>query len=820
MSLFGGDLVTVTTPDGRQLQVPSDLAAQFPGLQPPLAPEPMPTVAPDAPDAGPVTQPLAAPPPAPELPPPATGGPITSPAQVPIGDGPRAPNGPIVSPTEAINAGPSNGPRAPGPLTNDQLAKMGNAGVYNQAQGGLEDERSAIKREGAAMADQATQVGNKMAAVEAEASRQLEERRAAAEANAKAIQAKTDDYMRRAQEIADTKIDRSVDHPVLAAIGMLLTTMGAAKAGKDPSIAVNSFYQAIDRKVAAQMQDLDQKRKGLDVAKEGIGLQRQVNMDRLAEMDTYRMGYLEQAKRQIETIKQQTQSPIILAQTDKASAMITQKQNEILGTAVQREQQKREQEAARAQAMAMHRESVALTRRGQDMEQKRFDVQLEERKNEKIDALAEKMLERGDKASAEKAKKVAELGVMDPSTGDPMLSPAGLQKFAQADNFEAAARKVTDPAQAKKLAEQAQMLRESAMVNDAAVASNKKGQEEAQKVVKQTQDIANNIDAARRMLAGGPSAFDRKAWADIVVGLQGVKINYAQLMGERMSPKALDAIDDVLSIDPDSMTSRTFSTGKALEALDTMDKQVTQSADVALRSAGIKSGWTPRKATDAAKFEGQTAEEVGRGAERGSLRKSIVPGLDDERVGEATADANLRTNAKGKASLYGLEPKDDDKIRELIKRSGNVGNAAYGDIVGQLASPLIAQAEKRPTLVRGIVNLLKDEDPKLFGDVMARVQSGGGQVAAEQVAGMIQKPVNAAPISFGGPTPGAQQQIEEDRVRAKFGVPRPQQLPPMTPVGNQSAPQLPTFFASLPPAEQQKYIQFLRANGVNMGGAQ
>lgn len=827
MALFDGDMVTVTTPDGRRVQMPAGLATSFPQLQPVpvgpppgMAPPPIPP-APEPPQFSPDQQTQIAA--AANSPP--TDAPVVRPAQVPL-DQPAVqsvPRGPVTATGEAADPGMPNPPR---PLTNDQLAKMGNAGVYDQGKQGLDDERTAIRREGTAMADQATQVGDKMAAVEAEAGRQLEARRAAAEANAKAIQDKTEEYLRRAQQIADTKIDRTSDHPVLSAIGMMLTTMGASMAGRDPSIAVKSFYEAIDRKVAAQMQDLEAQRQGLAVQKEGIVLTRQAGMDRLGEMDTYRLGYLEQAKRQIATIQQKTQSQIILAQTDKASAMITQKQNEILGGAVQREQQKREQEAARAQAAQLHRESLALQRRGQNMEQERFLLNFAEQRQEKADALAEKMMQRGDAAAAARAKDLGEVGMVDPSTGDFILSQAGVQKMAQADQLEAAARKVKDPAQAKKMAEQAEMLRQSALTNDAASAKNKKSAEEAQKALGTTQNLVNNVNAARQMLEAGPEAFNRESFAAIKIALENVKINYAQSIGERLSVRALEAFDDVLSVDTDSVWSRTFDKGKAIKALGTLETEMTQAASVALKNAGVKTPWRPGKPTPAAEFSGQTADEVGKGAEPSAFKKYVVNPIahpiditrDIDQSGLATDQANLRTNPKGQASKYGLDPKDDDKVRELIGRAGSAGNAEYDRIVSQLAAPLIAEADKRPSLVRGIANLLRDDSPKLLEDVMAKVSGSGGQIAADRVGSMLQQPVDRTPASE--LTPGARAQLEEAKVRMKFNVPKPQDMPPMVGAPPVPGPQLPPFVAAMPPDARQAYLNYLRSNGIDVGGAQ
>lgn len=739
MALFSGQLGQYTTPGGQQITVPSGLAQAFPGLQP-FAPPPI--VAPP-PAAPPPAAPVLPPQPAP---PDASAAPVTKPSQVePAGPGTQ--RGPVTTPAQETDAGP---PNTPPPMTNDQLAKIGTAGAYNEQIKAEQEQRAATQRQGEALANQATAVGAEMARADAHAQQLLEERARAAEENRAALQAKTEEYQRNAKAVADTKIDRSVDHPVLAAISSALLGIGQAMAGQ-PIDAMGAVYKAIDRKVAAQMQDLDKRRGDLALQRDALGMQREAGRDRLAEMDTLRLGYIEQAKRQIETIKQQTTSDVVRANSDLALANLDQKSAETLGSAVSREQQRRDAETARKQQMLMHQQSLGVQIRGQNLQQKQFEDQLAFQKQKEIDEIATKIATAKGLAKDVVEKKIAEQGVVDPATGSLILTPDGQKKFADADKAEAQARGAKDPEQARKLNEYAATLRDSAKINDVAFAVNKEGAGEAMKVLKNTQNLTNDIDTAKQMLQKGPDAWNREEWAQLKVGLQNVKINFASTIGERLSVRALEALDDVLSVDTDSLYSRTVDKGKALAALKTLNDELVQKGNVALRGAGIKTTWNPATAREAEQLGGEkTAQEVAAGATPGGFRGDV-----EKRLGElgartnmdtALEEANARRSApskaypEGRTSDYGLAPDTDEKIRGLISKSATVGHAAYGDIVNKLKAPLEGD---RPSLAVGTAKLIRDTDPRLFADVMAALP----EVTRNELAQSIAPPQLAGPLN-------------------------------------------------------------------------
>jgi hypothetical protein len=731
-------MTEVTTPDGRRITMPRALAAQFPGLTPPpeVAQPPALPAAPPPPSFTPQDQRdldklTAAPPPD------ASGAPVTMPSQSPP-QGPGGPRGPVATPAQETDAGR---PNTPGPMTNDQLAKVGTAGAYNASVTAQQGERAAVQRQGEALANQATAVGKVMEAADRHADELLAERARVAQENAAALQAKTEEYQRNAKAVADTKIDRSVDYPVLAALSSALIGIGQAMAGQ-PIDAMGAVYKAIDRKVAAQMQDLDQKRANLGLQRDALGMQREAGRDRLAEMDTLRLGYIEQAKRQVETIKQQTTSDVVRANADVALANLDQKAADTLGTAVQREQQKREAEANRKQQLMMHQQTVGVQIRGQNLEQKRFESQLEFQKQKEIDEIATKIATAKGLQKSEVEKKIAEQGVVDPSTGSLILTPEGQKKFADAEKAEAAARAAKDPAQAQKLNDYASQLRDSARINDVAFGVNKESAQEAMKVLKNTQNLTNDIDTAKQMLEKGPDAWNREEWAQLKVGLQNVKINYATTIGERLSVRALEALDDVLSVDTDSVFSRSVDKGKALAALKTLNTELIQKGNVALRGAGIKTTWSPATATKAEQLGSEkTAQEMAADAKPGVISRGLTHVLNPlgdtaaEKIqapqDEALDEAAARKNAKGESSNYGLAPETDDKIRALVSQSAKVGHEKYADIIGKLRAPLEGD---RPSLAIGTARLIRDTDPKLFADVMASLPEATRNEIAQSIA--------------------------------------------------------------------------------------
>jgi hypothetical protein len=395
VALYGGDMVDVSTPDGRRLTVPSQFAAQFPELQPiqpmgqQLAPAPPLELQPPTevagpstlmtPEAGAVPMPADTAPPSPAQPPgPAFAMPALA-AQMPATTA-QPQGGPVASPSQA--AGPSNpAPQAqPRPeMTNAGLSKLGNAGVYNAEQGALDQKGQAIRNAAQVDADDATRVGNAMAARDAETQRILEERAKAAADNQARLESKMVEYEQNAKAIADTKIDRSIDHPILAAIGVALGAIGAAMNKQQGNPALDMLLKSIDRKVAAQVQDLEIKRGSLAVQRDGLNMQREAGKDRLADIDQRRVAAIDQATRQIETIKAQSGSDRTKANADLTLAGLAQERVKTLDSAMQREQAKLAAEQERKDKLLMHKQSIGVQYAGLSQQDRHFKLDYAEK---------------------------------------------------------------------------------------------------------------------------------------------------------------------------------------------------------------------------------------------------------------------------------------------------------------------------------------------------------------------------------------------------------------------------------------------------------
>lgn len=731
MALFGDDMIDVTTPDGRRLTVPSQFAAQYPDLRPVAPPQPTWTPA--------DTQSLAALTP---LSDPASS-PVTSPEQLPPPPVPTP--GPTISPAQAM-------PDDNASLTNSRLASMGIAGGANAENSALEQSKAASRQLGEAQANEATAVGASMAAADAHAQQLLEQRKQIADAAAAAQQARMTDYMTAAKRVADTKIDRGVDRPILAAISVVLSALGSAMKKENGNPALDALYKAIDRKVDGQMQDLAQRRAGLGDMRDAMGMSRQSEMDHLTEMDTYRVGYLEQAKRQVETIKAQSQSAIVKANAQNALADIGQKQAGITAGAQQRWQAQQNTERAAAAAAAQHAATIGVTLRGQNLEQRRYDLDRVERMRKDLLDEAVKAAAQGDKAKADRLKEIGERGINDPRTGDQMLTVDGQKKLSQADSLEVQARSAP-PETAPKMIQQAQALRESARQFDAAVATKASDPRALQEKLNAAQSVTDQAYDVEQILSAGPSGFDRDKWAEATTKLGNIAATYVKQMGERVSPKAIEnAIKNIENFDPSNFLDREISTGKALSSLKALRAIAKSNADGELKGAGIKTGWTPKTRDEEAtklNLDEPTALETGAKETPGAATKYVSGPIardvdvllhplandgqsfnyDPTKPVDAAADAAAgRTEAYQtpggavvqRSGLAGLSPAATASVQDMARRAAGATDKQRDAIVQALANPIAAnlQEDGRPGVAWGVITVLKSEDPKLYSDVI------------------------------------------------------------------------------------------------------
>lgn len=752
MGLFDGQLVTVTTPDGRQVQMPSDLAASFPTLQPLAQPAPVGGV-PDG-DSAPALDTPAAPVGQPTQPPlaaPITGGPVILPSQVPdAGQQAQPQRGPVTMPGEDQGAQQV----APTPaLTKAQLLKEGPAGTLAQQNAALDKEAAANDRVAQINADTATKAGAILADRDAKTQKILDDRARVAQENVAELQKRITARDALADQIANTRVDRSIEHPIMTAIGLILSAAGTAmklrpgEQWNDP--AYNILQQQLDRKVDLQMKNLDIQRQALAQMNVGITEQRQLGMDRIAEVDVRKDAAIQQAQQMVETMATQMKSPLAKAQAQALNAKLDQERAALRGQAAERIQAQVNTERAQAQAAQFHRESMDLQRQQMAMQER-----------EKMAALAEKVIDQKN-AAADKAKKdVAERGVWDPRTGNVQLDPEGQKKLAQADQIEAQARQnpaapaleyvkqlrqqaqkdpdaqkridqiemrvKTDPQFASQAAhEYAQTLRADANANNAVLAPDKATADKVRPVLEAAQGMTDEIDQAVKVLESGPSGFDRQAWAGLKTKLSDIAVKYAKLAGERVSVKAVDqAMENIISFDPDSFFSREASKGKAIAALKSLQGIVTDSADSTLRGAGIKSNWVPVARSDqGTKFDvtDKTASEIGQEKNPGFTQRLgariLTGGLKSYE--DITPDQESAAPLE-RGSEAGLSANATTHVKALAARAELAGDKERTEIVNSLKNAVADGLGKgeRPTMAYGVLDVLSSANPTLYKEVV------------------------------------------------------------------------------------------------------
>lgn len=740
MPLYDGDNVNLLTPDGRPVTMPGGLAALFPGLQsfpepPPVAP-PVPAL--DQTGTAPPAAPAIAPPAAP--PPPPAEGPITDPSQLPAPTGtPSVPKGPVTSPAE--DAGP---PRAPVPTpaapppTNQQLAKNYAGRAIQESDRAADEERAGVMRSAQIQADEATREGQRLAQRDAETDRILQERAKQAAANEAELNKRITARDQLADQIAKTRVDRSVDHPIWAQIGLVLSMLGTAmtrrpgEAWNDP--AYNTLMQLIDRKVQGQVADLDQKRAALAQMNVGVAEQRQHNIDRLTEIDARRDAAIQQAQQAVQTIATQMKAPAAVAGAQQLLGKLDQERAKLHAEYGQKAQDQINTEAARAQTLAMHRESLG-------MQYTIHRETLEANEREKMAQVAAQLLKEGKAEAAAKAKAVAEGGLFDPRTRDPLLNPAGQAKFKQADQLEAMARQQQDPALAARQKQQAEALRMSARINDSIVVDPKIATPLRDKIgtAQEVTDAAGDLIAK---LEQNPSAFDREQWAGIATQMGDLANKYQKTIGEKISVRAFEqTMKHILEFDPDSYFHREANQSRAIESLKQLKGIVANDVNAALGKEGIKTEWKPL-----AKGEGEndtrldlsekTATEVGREDDPGwfprmnariaTLGTKSYNELFPE-VGQETAD-RVASRPGWEA---GLSPNAVTHIKALATKAQTAGDAQYGQIVDTFKNSIAdgLKDDSRVEASLGVIDVLGSSNPGLRDAVIAALP----EVARERV---------------------------------------------------------------------------------------
>lgn len=407
------------------------------------------------------------------------------------------------------------------------------------------------------------------------------------------------------------------------------------------------------------------------------------------------------------------------------------------------------------------------------------------------------------KALKDQRQKVADEGVNNPVTGDPLLTARGRAMMSQADQIEAASRKnpaqaaaayvqhlrdqattpqgqaqvaklevqiKSDPATAQAVADgYVAQLRDTAKSTEVATISDKVARREVQDGVKWGQDLINTTSKIKSFLTKDPDITDREGWAKLQAEYGTAMVEYARAIGARASSRELDAISKhIMTYDPNSLVDRTFRKAPGAAALDGLQDAVKSGVDTLLKSHGIKDGWTPSSPLEqpAETFGGETAAEIG-GKEADLGYKYIADPIlhpIDTALGRRSESAMANVAAEGalgrtipvgktvQTSDYGLDPADERKAHAAIARADTASNAERARIIDSIAAPIVSA--QRPSLAAGLLNLVRDQDPKMYQEILAKLPAEDVKAIQRFDAG------RAAAIAGKGPIPSTEEALK------------------------------------------------------------
>lgn len=307
----------------------------------------------------------------------------------------------------------------------------------------------------------------------------FDERAQTAAANLMKLEKRNADYDASVKKYADAKIDRDVDHPVLAGVSAVLGAIGMAMMGKgaEENPAIKALYTAIDRKVAGQMQDLEKKGKVLGYQKDSIERMRSMAQDDLAFKNLLISGETERAARQMEEIGARTNSEVIRAKAKEGAMGLRARAADLKMAAIDKQNDADQKLADRKQRDTENKRSVGAQNYATATSYKMHKEKLEFDKEKNDNDMAKAILaadKAGDKERAkhlqDQAKENNQRGVGD-ANGNYLLQPEGKKLFEQAKKFEDDAAKL----EAKNPAAAAQMRAKAAQIRQDVLADEEKG---------------------------------------------------------------------------------------------------------------------------------------------------------------------------------------------------------------------------------------------------------------------------------------------------------------------------------------------------------
>lgn len=754
MGIYDGDgLVDIQTPDGRTLKIPSSVAAML--HLPPPAPPPA------------VTDELAGAPGAPQ-PAPLEPLPLAPDAISAAAPATPAPPAPLPPPQPDVAAQDTSPKGARVPAETPPPAPMGAAPATPQ--GAVNEVRSATDQQAAAgihAADTAAAGQVALANAMEERNKQLDplfvKRQQDAEAGIQATAAKNAELESMRKTFANKKIDRSVDHPILAAISLALSGLGSAMKKEGTNPALDILWKAIDRKVAGQMADLEKMGTTIGYTREEAARLEKATGDKLARNNLLIATEGEKAARQFEAIAARTSSETIKAEALQNAAAMREKAAGITLAAVQNQRDADERAKEFKQELGFKNKALGSENWRFSQGQKQQwaihgdEMQIQREKMAFDASKADQALRASGDAAAQKAyqeqkDKVDKNGVKLLTTNDYLLTNKGKQMMSQADAFEAKAKEIEDKGvstqpqslTAQAYRDKAAILRDHARVEGTALyrgpeQAAKLGEQyaAAQRVTRLSDEINTLYDANGRSYletTEGQAALQAKrtslamaiktAWElgvlskldmgkveeaigkDPTKGWDSGNVMHAIGLGAGERPENFKArmgalVDDMQADTADKLRAGTSWDGKDPEELFRNKKKIEPN-DTTKAISAIERGKTPME---------EAASRRGASTARNVVGATFYP-LSGTPESQAKA-----LEQSGSLKYPGLSKDQGDAFETALQASKKGGKAGT-----EAQALLIDSAVKsRPEVALPLMQNLRDNSPEMYNKALAKL---------------------------------------------------------------------------------------------------
>lgn len=517
--------------------------------------------------------------------------------------------------------------------------------------------------------------------------------------------------------LGNQKIDRTVDHPIMAALSAVIGMFGQAATGSATNGALDMLVKQIQRKTDAQMQDRQNAVAQVGLQRDQVAGLRQHLTDSSAMYDGLMAANTQKAINIGDALMARSNSADAQANWQAKKGEIQDKLADYKSGAMDKQNARDNADRSFAEQQKEHRDSIGVQYAGLAQQKKSLDEQIREhdlQRQDKLDEIAQQDRRLGAKTNAERAKEVATTGVFDPTSGAAVLTPDGQKIIDQADKLEIAARKMPPAQQAAAIA-QAKNLRDQAETVGGFTIADKDIRKDVIKKVGASQDMINTIDDIKATLATDPSSIDRTTWAALETKYETAKAAFIEAHGAKMSSREMDAVHDMFGASPADMSTRLGGRGKMLARLDALEQGAIGGTTTELHANGYKGAWTPRHVGGDAPevLSGATSVERGDDAQKGWVGKQLPDADLKFRSNEAR---QRQAENSGPITPTGLSPQDTSVVQQLARKYDKANDSDRDKIRSQLQA---YASSSRPGLAQGVVTLVNAENPALYKEIAA-----------------------------------------------------------------------------------------------------